>query len=71
LSYACHFARQHWRCTDDNVTLEREVTSAQVRENIVEIVHGLLKPLYERYLFFQLSEKLVAEELEPMMRNRF
>jgi hypothetical protein len=59
------------RCSDDEVILERQITLAQARDNLVEVLLGLLSPLYERFSFFELSEKLVAEEVEKMTRNRF
>ena len=58
-------------CADDDVMLEREIKSVEARDNLVEVLHGLLSPLYERFGFFELSEKLVAEEVERMTRNRF
>jgi len=59
------------RCADDDVTLTRQVTRAQVRDNLVEVLHRMLAPLYERFSFFELSERLVIEEVERMTRNRF
>jgi len=59
------------RCTDNEVILERQITRAQARDNLVEVLHALLSPLYERFAFFELSEQLVAEEIEQMTRNRF
>jgi hypothetical protein len=58
-------------CADNEVILERQITRAQARDNLVEILHALLSPLYERFSFFELPEKLVAEEIEAMTRNRF
>jgi hypothetical protein len=59
------------RCADNEVILERQITRAQARDNLVEVLHALLSPLYERFSFFELSENLVAEEIERMTRNRF
>jgi hypothetical protein len=59
------------RCADDDFTLERQITQAQARDNLVEVLHGLLSPLYERFSFFELSEKLVAEEVDRMTQGRF
>lgn len=59
------------RCAEDEVTLERQITCAQARDNVVEVLHALLSPLYERFSFFELSERLVAEEVDRMTRNRF
>lgn len=59
------------RCADEEVSVHRQITRAQARDNLVEVLHTLLSPLYERYSFFELSEKLVAEEIDRMTRNRF
>jgi hypothetical protein len=59
------------RCADDEVTLERQVTRAQARDNLVEVLHALLSPLYERFAFFELSERLVTEEVERLTSGRF
>jgi hypothetical protein len=55
----------------NEIVLEGTVTLAQVQDNLAEIVHGLLAPLYERFDFFQLPMTLVEEELARMTRNRF
>jgi len=59
------------RCADDEVTVERKVTASQAQDNLVEVLHPLLSPLYERFAFFELSEKLVTEEVGRMTRGRF
>lgn len=53
------------------VTLTRQITRAEARDNLVEVLHRMLSPLYERFSFFELSERLVAEEVDRMTRNRF
>jgi hypothetical protein len=60
-----------YRCADDEVTLTRQITRAEARDNLVEVLHRMLSPLYERFSFFELSERLVAEEVDRMTRNRF
>jgi hypothetical protein len=59
------------RCADNVVTLERQITRAQARDNLAEVLHPLLSPLYERFSFFELPETLVAEEVDRMTRGRF
>jgi hypothetical protein len=59
------------RCADDDVTVARQITRAEARDNLVEVLHRLLSPLYERFSFWELSERMVAEEVERMTRNRF
>jgi hypothetical protein len=60
-----------YRCTDDDVTLAQQITRAQAPDNLVEVLYRLLSPLYERFSFWELSERMVAEEVERMTRNRF
>jgi hypothetical protein len=59
------------RCVDSEVIVEREITVSQSRDNLVEVLHPLLSPLYERFSFFELSEKLVTEEVGRLTRGRF
>ncbi|MBW4053454.1 MAG: hypothetical protein HIU85_18725 [Proteobacteria bacterium] len=56
---------------DNEVLLERVMTQAQARDNVTEVLRPMLAPLYERFSFFQLPERLVAEEIAKMTRNRF
>jgi hypothetical protein len=35
----------------------------RINENLIEFIHRLLAPLYERFNFFRLSVELVAQEL--------
>lgn len=42
-----------------------------IPDNLPEIVHRVLMPLYERFDMFQLSMGLVTEELARMRRDRF
>lgn len=60
-----------YRCADDDVTLAQQITRAQARDNLIEVLYRLLSPLYERFSFWELSERMVAEEVERMTRNRF
>ena len=55
----------------DEIVLETQATPAQMRDNLAEILHQLLTPLYERFAFFRLPMLLVEQELEQMMRRRF
>jgi hypothetical protein len=59
------------RCVDSEVIVEREITVSQSQDNLVEVLHPLLSPLYERFSFFELSEKLVSEEVGRLTRGRF
>jgi hypothetical protein len=59
------------RFVDSEVIVEREITVSQSQDNLVEVLHPLLSPLYERFSFFELSEKLVTEEVGRLTRGRF
>ena len=58
-------------CFSDQVETPANVTPQKLRENMVEIVHQLLTPLYEAFDFFALSQTIVDEELSRMRENRF
>ena len=53
----------------DQVILEVRATPQQVRNNIVEVIHNLLAPLYEKFDFYQLSTQVVSEEIEDMQKQ--
>jgi len=57
--------------SDDTADLQTQATAQQIDDNLVEILHQLLIPLYERFAFFELSLGLVRAEVEQMRRNRF
>jgi hypothetical protein len=59
------------RSADNEVSLETQATAAQIDDNLVEVIHDLLSPLYERFQFFELPRDLVTREIERMRRNRF
>lgn len=50
-------------CRTDEVILTSLATPEQVQDNLAEIIHQLLLPLYERFNFFELPFFLVEEEL--------
>lgn len=65
-------ARREGRVSEDDlVTLESQVTAIEIDDNLVEILHALLSPLYERFAFFELSIDFVAREIERMRNTRF
>jgi hypothetical protein len=55
----------------DEIVLDAQATPQQIRDNLAEVMHQLLIPLYERFAFFLLDIALVEEELGRMTRNRF
>jgi hypothetical protein len=58
-------------CVDDTVTLETQATARQIEDNLVEVLHPLLQPLYERFSFFELDPRLVTREVERLKSSRF
>ena len=50
-------------CRTDEVILTSLATPEQVQDNLAEIIHQLLLPLYEKFNFFKLPISLVDEEL--------
>lgn len=57
----------------DEVTVKAHITQQQVRDNLAEIIHTLMSPLYEHFvssnLKFDLKLDLVRAELERMQNN--
>ena len=58
-------------CQSDHVEMTANVTLPQLQSNMVEIVHQLLIPLYEKFDFYILSRTLVEEELAKLRENRY
>jgi hypothetical protein len=56
---------------DDQYRGETQASAGEIEDNVVEILHELLSPLYERFDFFDLPLALVTREIERMRRNRF
>ena len=57
-------------CRSNEVMTTANVTPKQLEENMVEIVHQLLIPLYEVFDFYKLSRILVEEELGRLRKVR-
>ncbi len=55
----------------NEIVLNAQVSPQQVQNNLAEILHPLLTPLYERFGFFQLPFVLVEQELDRMRRGNF
>jgi hypothetical protein len=53
-------------CRQDECAAETIVEVSRVENNLPEIVWPLLAPLYERFSFYQLPARFVAEELAKM-----
>lgn len=58
-------------CHSDEVETAANVTPQQLQENVVEVVHQLLSPIYAAFDFYTLSRTLVEEELRSLRENRF
>lgn len=55
----------------EEVNLRGQATLDQLRDNLTEVMHQLLVPLYERFDFFALSQELVETELARLRNGRF
>ncbi len=53
------------------VAMSAQVTLDRVRDNLTEVMHQLMVPLYERFDFFPLSSELVDQELGRLRGGRF
>lgn len=58
-------------CHDAEVQLNGAATAAELDDNLIEILHPLLIPLYERFRFFELPMDLVRAEIGRMRASRF
>ena len=54
----------------DEILLETTASLEQIQDNMVEVMHDLLAPLYELFSFFPLSQALVEEELVRMRQGK-
>lgn len=52
-------------------TLDTTVRGSMIRDQLPEILYPFLRPLYEIFSFFQLSEILVQEEITKMKSGKF
>jgi hypothetical protein len=59
------------RCVDDTAHLETQATARELDDNLVEVLHPLLSPLYERFGFFELTLPFVTREVERLKSSRF
>jgi hypothetical protein len=59
------------RAADNEVEFALTGTVADIEDNLAELLHPVLRPLYERFDFFELPMNLVVEELEALRRGRF
>ena len=55
-------------CHTDVVELHGQATPQQLEDNLAEVVHSFLRPLYERFDFFELQIESVQRALREMRR---
>jgi hypothetical protein len=68
---ARNFFIREYVSTDNDVELQTITIASEIDDNLPEIVHPLLVPLYERFALFELSKDLVRHELDRLRQNRF
>ena len=56
-------------CSTGEVILTGQITQQQVQDNLAEVLHPLLRPLYEKFDFYELSFDHVAKELQDLRRG--
>ncbi len=59
------------KCVDDSAEMKIQASVSEIEDNLAEVLYPLLKPLYEKFSFFELPEDLVVAELEIMKNHRF
>lgn len=55
----------------NEILIQARATTDQVQDNLTELTHQLLTPLYERFDFFKLPVSLVDQELRKLRHSRF
>ena len=55
-------------CQTDVVELHGQATLQQIEDNLAEVVHSFLRPLYERFDFFELQPEAVQRAFREMRR---
>ena len=55
---------------DPQVLLTGQVSLQQVHDNLIEVIHGLVRPLYERFGFYEIPISHVQDMLMKMRRYR-
>ena len=55
-------------CRTDVVDLQGQATPQQIEDNLAEVLHAFLRPLYERFDFYELQLGTVQRALQEMRR---
>lgn len=53
------------------VILQGESSAKEIMDNTVEVLHPLLKPLYEVFEFYEIPERFIVEELAKLRAGNF
>ncbi|WP_180355856.1 hypothetical protein [Aliirhizobium smilacinae] len=53
----------------DSKVMEMQVTTTQIEENLAEILHSFLVPLYEQFDFSTISIDVINEELRRLQKR--
>ncbi len=61
----------HRICANDSIELQARANAREMDENVVEVLHQFLKPLYEQFDFYELNLDMVRREIEQLRRHRF
>ncbi|BBF82615.1 putative DNA binding domain-containing protein [Asticcacaulis excentricus] len=56
-------------CRTPEIVLEGQATLVQIDDTLVEVMQQLLSPLYERFNFFRLEQRLVEGETAKLLRG--
>lgn len=59
------------RSADNEFEFSLTASVAEIEDNLAELLHPALRPLYERFDFFELPLALVTEELNGLRRGRY
>ena len=62
---------ERYECFDDSIVLETQATARQIEDNLVEVLLPLLRPLYERFSFYELKSSLISSQVERLRSGRF
>ena len=58
-------------CSDSEAIIETQATATEIDDNLAEVLHPMLVPLYERFSFFELPMRIVVEEIETLRQGRY
>jgi len=59
------------RSADNEIEFSLTAIVAEIEDNLAELLHPILRSLYERFAFFELPMAPVTEELAGLRRGRY